>query len=334
MARSREVVPGTRDPCESPHVPAFALGKTFDGGVLESLDVEPSGEIRLSGWSRDPNAVPGFVVLADGTVVPRREEFRLRRPEVGLLLRSKTADHGFAIAFHAGASMPCNVVEVRLGDRRFASIRPGVARAEPHYAHLFDEARVLHREDIYGYGPPTPDADPNILALARSLPVPILDFGCGCGALVRALLGEGIEAEGIELPRPEIVASLKADVLPFVKLHEGGFPLPYRDGQFGAVVCSEVVEHIPDWSTALKEIARVGRRALITVPDMSAIPALFPHRVVPWHLLESTHLNFFTQTSLGRALSPLFSRVRYLRIGEFQVNGTRVFTSLVADCER
>src|SRR5438132_1458353 len=232
MARSLEVMPRTRDPCESPHVPAFALGKTFDGGVLESLDVEPSGEIRLSGWSRDPDAVP------------------------------------------------------------------------------------------------------NVLALARSLPVPILDFGCVSGALVRALLGEGIEAEGIELRRPEIVASLKADVLPFVKLHEGGFPLPYRDGQFGAVVCSEVIEHIPDWSIALKEIARVARRSLITVPDMSAIPALFPHHVVPWHLLESTHLNFFTQTSLRQALSPLFSRVRYLRIGEFKVNGTRVFTSLVADCER
>jgi SAM-dependent methyltransferase len=315
-------------------VPTFALGKTFEGGVLDSIDVEPSGEIRLHGWNRDTDAVPAFDVLADGAAVPRREQFRLRRPEVALLIRSKRADHGFAITFHASAEAPCKVIEVRLSNRTLASIRPGVARAEPHYAHLFGEARVLHREDIYGFGPPTPDVDPNVLALARSLPAPILDFGCGSGALVRALIGEGIEAEGIELLRPEIVTSLKDDVLPFVKLHDGGFPLPYHDGQFGAVVCSEVIEHIPEWSTALTEIARIARHALITVPDMSAIPALFPHRVVPWHLLESTHLNFFTQTSLGRALSPLFRRVRFMRMGEFHVNGTRAFTSLVAECER
>jgi len=82
-----------------------------------------------------------------------------------------------------------------------------------------------------------------------------------------------------------------------------------------------VLEHIPDWRTALQEIARVGRRALITVPDMSAIPAPLPSRVVPWHLLESTHLNFFTQRSLHLALSPFFSRVRFLRLGEFWVTG-------------
>ena len=81
-------------------------------------------------------------------------------------------------------------------------------------------------------------------------------------------------------------------------------------------------------------MARIARRALITVPDASEIPTLFPHHVVPWHLLESTHVNFFTQTSLARVLLPLFPRVRFLRLGEFRVNGTRVFTSLVADCER
>ena len=99
-------------------------------------------------------------------------------------------------------------------------------------------------------------------------------------------------------------------------------------------MCSEVLEHIPDWRGAIVEMGRVARRALITVPDMSAIPTLFPHRVVPWHLLESTHVNFFTQRSLHAALSTAFSRITFLRLGEFPVNGTRVYTSLVALCER
>jgi len=193
---------------------------------------------------------------------------------------------------------------------------------------------VLHREDIYGFGPPMLEADPDVLALARLLPEPILDFGCGSGAMVRALIDAGLEAEGIELQRPGILASMRDDVRPLIKLTDGTFPLPYRDGQFGAVVCSEVLEHVPDFRAALREMARVAPKALITVPDMTAIPTLFPHRVVPWHLLESTHLNFFTQRSLEEALRPLFGRVRFQRLGEFQVNGTRVFTSLVAECER
>jgi len=327
-------MPSATDPCESPRVPTFGLGKTFEGGVLDAIDVEPSGEIRLCGWTGDPTAVPDFELLADGVPVPRHEEFRLHRPEVAVLLRSRGAHHGFGVVFRAHASAACNVIEIRLGSRTLAAVRPGVRRIQPHYQHLFDEQQVLHREDIYGFGPPTPEADEHVLALARSLPGPVLDFGCGSGALVRALLAAGVEAEGIELRRPEIVASLRDDVRPFIKLHDGGFPLPYADAQFGAVVCSEVVEHIPEWRTALQELARIAREALITVPDMSAIPALFPHHVVPWHLLESTHVNFFTQRSLHAVLTPLFARIRFSRLGEFQINGTRVFTSLVAECSR
>ncbi len=59
-----------------------------------------------------------------------------------------------------------------------------------------------------------------------------------------------------------------------------------------SVVCSEVLEHIPDHGAAIREMARLAREALMTVPDMSAIPALFPHNVVRWHLLEATHASF------------------------------------------
>src|SRR5206468_7106378 len=118
------------------------------------------------------------------------------------------------IVFHAPPEWACNVIEVRLGTQEVVSIWPGVTRVEPHYSALFDEPRVLHRHDIYGYGPPTPEVDVQVLEVARCLPAPVLDFGCGSGALVRALLSEGRTAEGIELRRPEIIASLKDDVRP------------------------------------------------------------------------------------------------------------------------
>jgi hypothetical protein len=67
---------------------------------------------------------------------------------------------------------------------------------------------------------------------------------------------------------------------------------------------------------------------------MSSIPTLFPHGVVPWHLLEGTHYNFFNQTSLHDALRPLFRRIEFARIGPRSINGTEFFTSLVAFCTK
>ena len=82
------------------------------------------------------------------------------------------------------------------------------------------------------------------------------------------------------------------------------------------------------------EIGRLCRRAaVLTVPDMSAVPAAFPHHVVPWHLLEATHVNFFTQRSLAAVLNAVFPRVSFARMGDFELNGTRLYTSLVAFCE-
>jgi SAM-dependent methyltransferase len=43
--------------------------------------------------------------------------------------------------------------------------------------------------------------------------------------------------------------------------------LPYRDGQFDVVLCSESLEHISDPKTAVKELLRVAKKAVvITVP--------------------------------------------------------------------
>jgi len=242
---------------------------------------------------------------------------------------------GFVLRFSAPATASrIGEVAVISGGREIARFRAGIPLQAPDYAGLFDEREVLHRDQIYGYGPPSAAVNRDLLALAIRLPAPVLDFGCGSGALVRELRQAGIEARGIELDRPEIRQSLREDVRSFITLYDGRMPLPVPDGEFASVVCSEVLEHIPDFRAAAGEMARVAKLALVTVPDMSAIPALFPHFVVPWHLLEATHVNFFTQASLEALLGKHFGGLRFSRIGPIEVNGTRVFTSLVAQCSR
>ena len=70
-----------------------------------------------------------------------------------------------------------------------------------------------------------------------------------------------------------------------------------------------MVEHIPEWRTALQELARIAREALITVPDMSAIPALFPHHVVPWHLASDLVLTGRSLTAAEAHAAGLVSRL-------------------------
>lgn len=199
-----------------------------------------------------------------------------------------------------------------------------------HHRGLLSAHNVLHREDIYGSGPPNEAIEPEVFELVRHLKGPVLDFGCGRGLTVTALRGMGIEAEGLELDSPTI----RACSLPSgVTLYDGTFPSPMQAGRFASVVCSEVLEHIPDFEGAVAEIARLaGEQALFTVPDISAVPLGCQYGAVPWHLLESTHVNFFTQQSLGRLLQGHFSKIEFGRIGAARFGETNYFMSLTARC--
>jgi 2-polyprenyl-3-methyl-5-hydroxy-6-metoxy-1,4-benzoquinol methylase len=310
----------------------FPLSRQIPAGVLDGLQVRGSGQVSVDGWC--DGEPPRLELFADGQPLPLLNEYRVRRPDVARALNREESHFGFVCEFLVRGRQ-LDSITLRCGGRDLCSLQVKAPVVQPDYGHLFDHAEVLHREDIYGVGPPVPTVDGEILALARALPGSILDFGCGSGALVRALRQENREAHGLELSRGPVNEALRDDVRPHVTLYDGGFPSPLAAGQFESILCSEVLEHIPDWQAAVAEMGRLCRRAAVfTVPDISAIPAGFPHHVVPWHLLESTHVNFFTQRSLQKALAPIFSRVWFGRNGVFDVNGTRLYTSLVAHCER
>jgi SAM-dependent methyltransferase len=205
----------------------------------------------------------------------------------------------------------------------------------PHYKTLLNSGVVWHRDNIYGSGPPNSVVDPDVFELAKRLPPPLLDFGCGKGALISRLRQLGIEAYGIELFSEGLRAALIPEVSNRITFYDGLFPTRFEDGQFNSVVCSEVLEHIADYGGAVREIARITRQsAFFTVPDASAIPAGFRQGVVPWHLLEATHVNFFNQTSLTNELRRYFNKVQIGRIGSTYLNDTKTFVSLTAICSK
>ena len=99
---------------------------------------------------------------------------------------------------------------------------------------------------------------------------PILDAGCGTGLNLRHLPDGSV---GVDI-NPRNIALLRQR-LPNHTVIEGDVEaLPFDDASFGTVLCTEVIEHIPDPSAALAEYRRVlqpGGVLIGSVPARSAI---------------------------------------------------------------
>ncbi len=92
-------------------------------------------------------------------------------------------------------------------------------------------------------------------------PARVLDAGCGEGMVSSWLRGvlPSAEITGVD-GRPEAVAAYRA-ANPSLHAREGDLDaLPFEDGAFDLVVCTEVLEHIPDAPRTLRELTRVLER--------------------------------------------------------------------------
>jgi 2-polyprenyl-3-methyl-5-hydroxy-6-metoxy-1,4-benzoquinol methylase len=72
---------------------------------------------------------------------------------------------------------------------------------------------------------------------------PVIDIGCGQGELVRLLLADGYDAEGVDVS-PEQVAIARAADLNRVRQGDYRELLEQRVGQLAAVTATDVLEHL------------------------------------------------------------------------------------------
>ncbi|HVB52299.1 MAG TPA: class I SAM-dependent methyltransferase [Acidimicrobiales bacterium] len=125
----------------------------------------------------------------------------------------------------------------------------------------------------------------------------VLDLGCGFGRHAFEAARRGASVVALDAGRDEVegVAATFAAMVEAGELAEGSLHanvvqgdalhLPFPTATFDVVVCSEVLEHIPDDVAAMSELARVlrpGGAMAITVPR-------FGPELVNWALSDEYH---------------------------------------------
>lgn len=192
------------------------------------------------------------------------------------------------------------------------------------------EGRVLHREDIYRAGPPVDLVSEEILQFVlENVGSSVLDVGCGLGPYVERLGAAGRECVGVDIDADIVdqAKSLGRDVR-LVSAYDLQFP----DSSFDSVIMVETVEHLEHYEAALEEATRVARGSIVlTVPDISVLLEMGKKFLAPMHVLEPTHVNFFTPRLLRSTLERYVRSCELTKMGAFfEVDGQTMYTHIGA----
>ncbi len=98
----------------------------------------------------------------------------------------------------------------------------------------------------------------------------VLDVGCGSGRDLPFIARIASRCVALDYSL-EMIRAARSQGSPIRELLVGdATALPFPDGSFDKVIASEVIEHIPDWRRAIREMARVlrpGGRLVLTTPN-------------------------------------------------------------------
>lgn len=138
----------------------------------------------------------------------------------------------------------------------------------------------------------------------------VLDLGCGEGRHTIAIyLQAQVTAIGVDLSFSDL-STARSRFTPFEKkdvsrqtLHlqqADATCLPFADATFDKIICSEVLEHLPDYHCVLEEIQRVLKpQGLLAV----SVPRAWPEKICwflssAYHQVEGGHLRIFNAKKL------------------------------------
>lgn len=132
----------------------------------------------------------------------------------------------------------------------------------------------------------------------------VLDLGCGEGRhSIGTWLQGQVHAVGLDLSLPDLCTARQraaeftpaADGRQLDFVQGSALSLPFPDASFDRVICSEVLEHLPDYQGALAEMRRVLKPGgLLCI----SVPRAWPERICWWlsreyHEVPGGHVRIF-----------------------------------------
>ena len=145
----------------------------------------------------------------------------------------------------------------------------------------------------------------------------LLDLGCGEGRHVISAYVEGeITAIGVDLCLKDLQTAQQraADFVEGERpekslslINADGMKLPFADNSFDKIICSEVLEHIPDYQAVLVEIERILKPGGLFC---ASVPRAWPEKICwalsdAYHQVEGGHLRIFKASALRKQIQSL-----------------------------
>lgn len=95
----------------------------------------------------------------------------------------------------------------------------------------------------------------------------VLDLGCGDGSLLRLLIDErGARGYGVEIDAQNVLAAIRNDINVVQTDIDHGLA-EFKDNAFEHVVLSRTLQTVKHTENTLREMLRVGREAVVSVPN-------------------------------------------------------------------
>ncbi len=146
----------------------------------------------------------------------------------------------------------------------------------------------------------------------------VLDVGCGDGRHIVEAARRGCFSVGVDYDAAALrTARARVDGQRIDFVVADASRLPFRDGAFDAVICTETLEHLPDDTGAISEIARVlvaGGTMLGAVPSHFTELLYWRLSWAYWHT-PGGHVRIYRPSQLAAAFAWVgleFSSMRYL----------------------
>jgi SAM-dependent methyltransferase len=149
----------------------------------------------------------------------------------------------------------------------------------------------------------------------------VLDAGCGEGFVQRAMRARGFSGAWTGVDASAGAVAFAAERAPRDSWRVGDLrALPDPSASYDVVLCSQVLEHIPDPTHVRDELARVtGRWLLISVPLEPVFRTACALSIALGIGQDPGHVNFWTPTAFRRFLEPAGRLVTWERTTAYQL---------------